>query len=186
MKNLYRKAIQHNVNSKRQAGVTMVEALVWVGIASGVILGVLTMYSSYQEKKMVNDFVQNSTELSASIKSSFREVDRNYANLTSTAAIDAKAVPDKMIIGGSILNSWGGAVTLSSIDYNGTDDAFTIASAQIPQTECMRASEKLADVFLQYDINSTTVKSATVAPSSSAITAACSNATNNTITMTYQ
>ena len=100
----------------------------------------------------------------------------DYTGLSNDLAIKAGLVPQKLVKGGSLINGWGGAVTLATGDDTGT---FTITVAQIPQDACTKLATFQLESWLSVEVNSSGISKDT------AVAEAADNCqANNTIVYT--
>lgn len=90
----------------------------------------------------------------------------DYTGLTNALAITSGTAPDMFVKGNSLINAWGGAITLTAIP---ADAAFSIALAGIPQEECTKLARFQADAWKSISINAADVTASTVAQ----VVAAC-------------
>lgn len=85
----------------------------------------------------------------------------DYTGLTNELAIKSGLVPQKLVKGGTLVNGWGGAVTITTGDDTGT---FTITVAQVPQEACTKLATFQLESWLTVEVNSTGIsKDAAVA-----------------------
>ncbi len=95
----------------------------------------------------------------------------SYDELTNEVAVNAGAVPSQFLKGDTIVNEWGGNITLASDDNGST---FTIELDNIPQDACTQLGVFQPDSWLSLTINNTEIEGGSVV----ALTNACANDTN--------
>ena len=166
----------------RLRGLTLTEALLFLGIAAIVIAAVFQAYNSTSNTQRMN---QANTQLStyiAGIKNLY-ENQTSYAGIAENIIIDAGIAPTAAIDGPSALeHPWGDPVTIA-----GAADTFTITFESIPQDACVTIlSSGLINsgTVREISVGSTTFDRTTV-PTPGDAQAACSpDPTNNDIAFT--
>jgi hypothetical protein len=161
--------ISHVVARSRQAGVSVMETILFLLIAVIFLVGLFSLFQQgfgSAKIKTETDYMQ---ALSASVQEMYgTSRDFGTAAITPTL-VSTRAAPAPMIVGSGLRNGWNGAVTVT-----GAGDVFTIQSVNIPQKECT--------VMAQIRINPVAVRingAAQALPLSAAtVAAACSGATN--------
>jgi Tfp pilus assembly protein PilE len=161
------------VREGRQAGASLVEAVLFLVVVVVILLGIFALFSGAFSASKVQTEMSYMQTLAGDVESLYAtNHDYGAADITS-ALTSTRNAPTPMIVGANLVNSWGGQVTVT-----GASTVFTIASTNIPQKECIQLA--------QVSINPTSVTingAAQALPLAVApTTAACSSATANTIT----
>lgn len=163
--------ISHVVARSRQAGVSVMESILFLLIAVIFLVGLFALFQQgfgSAKVKTETDYVQ---ALSAAVQEMYG-TSRDFGNAAITPTlVSMRAAPAPMIVGGGLRNGWNGAVTVT-----GAGDVFTIQSASIPQKECVSMA--------QMRINPVAVRingAAQGLPLSAAAVAAACNAAANTV-----
>ncbi len=160
------------VAQSRQAGASLVEAVLFLVIVVVVVLGVFALFTGAFSSSKIQTEMSYVSTLAGDVESLYA-TNPNYGTSDITASLTAtKNAPPPMIQGSTLVNSWGGLVTIT-----GATTSFTIAYAGVPQKECIQLA--------QVSINplSVTINGAaqTLPLTVAAVTAACTSATSNTI-----
>ena len=169
---------------KKQKGLTLIELLIGITALSAMVLIVLTGYQRFQMRYNVQEHVQDIMELVIGIDQSFMQLEGSYASVSTPLVVGAFIPPKHMIRAGAVYNPWGGAVSFAPASVASANDAFTISTTNLPETACIRLSERLVSIFRgRIEINGTPVP-----PAATVVTIAteCQSAGNNTIQITYQ
>lgn len=120
-----------------QSGVTLIELTVTLAVFAALIAlavpigNVLLGNTEVQGQKTRLTTIQRNVQDLFSGRS-------NYANLDTSAAIDASVFPKDMVSGSSVVHAWGADVTVEAAnDTNGNADrAFEVTWEQVPEDAC--------------------------------------------------
>ena len=113
-------------------GLTLIEALLFLGIAAVVIVAAVAFYNNAANNQRMN---QATTQLQAYISGikNLYETQTTYAGLAEDIVIDAAIAPQNAVEGPAALeHPWGDPVTIT-----GTADTFTITFQDMPQDACL-------------------------------------------------
>ena len=160
------------VAESRQAGASLVEAVLFLVIVVVILLGIFALFTGvFSSSKVQNEM--NYTQTLAGDVESLYATNHDYGTTDITATlVSTKNAPSPMIVGTGLVNSWGGAVVVT-----GASSVFTISSANVPQKEC----GQLAQVAISPTAVTINGASQTLPLTVAAVTAACNSATSNTI-----
>jgi len=163
------------VAKSRQAGASLVEAVLFLVIVVVVLLGLFALFTgAFSTSKIQNEMAYVQT-LSGNVESLYA-TNHNYGTADITASlVSTKNAPTPMIVGTGLVNSWGGAVTVAGV----TND-FTITYNAVPQKECIQLSQASLNP-IGVSINAT---AQTLPLTVAAVTTACSSVTSNVIVWT--
>ena len=127
-----------NIYRSEQSGRSMVEMLGVLAIIGVLSVGGIAGYSKAMTKFKINKSMDQVSMLVANIRTLFSG-QRNYSGLTNANAVTFGIIPSEMDGGGgTITNSFAGAVTLGTAAVNGnTDAAFTIKYDGLGQEACV-------------------------------------------------
>lgn len=161
--------ISHVVVRSRQAGVSVMETILFLLIAVIFLVGLFALFQQgfgSAKVKTETDYMQ---ALSAAVQEMYgTSRDFGTAAITPTL-VSTRAAPAPMIVGTGLRNGWNGAVTVT-----GAGDVFTIQSAAIPAEECI--------AMAQVRVNPVAVringKAQTLPLTAAAVAAACNSAAN--------
>lgn len=127
-----------NRRTRKQAGLTLIEGLSFLGVAGMVIGGALMLSNSANNGQGANQHTAELTGLRQATKQMFTG-QGNYGSTTATYAstngtlVTAAKVPNTMSASGTtITNRWSGAVAVM-----GNNAQFYISSASVPQDVCV-------------------------------------------------
>jgi prepilin-type N-terminal cleavage/methylation domain-containing protein len=130
--------------SKRQAGFTLIEALVVMMVGVVVLASAAAGIGKLFRSSEISAEASNITQMAAAIRS-IKNGAAGYEGLNNMLAIQFGAVPANMtqsITGttGTITNGWNGAVTIAPVAGN---QSFSIAYANVPTQACQQLALKL-------------------------------------------
>ncbi len=165
-------SIAESAGESRQAGASLVEAVLFLVIVAVILIGVFALFSGAFSSSKVQTEMSYVQTLAGDVESLYA-TNHDYGTADITATLTStKNAPSPMIVGATLVNSWGGQVTVT-----GASTVFTISSAGIPQKECIQ----LAQISINPVAISINGTAATLPLTVAATTAACSSATSNTI-----
>jgi hypothetical protein len=160
------------VAESRQAGASLVEAVLFLVIVVVILLGIFALFTGAFSASKVQTEMSYVETLAGDVESLYAtNHDYGVADITATLT-STKNAPTPMIVGATLINSWGGLVTVT-----GASAVFIISSAGVPQKECIQ----LAQVSINPTAVSINGTSQTLPMTVAATTAACSSATANMI-----
>jgi len=137
-------------------GLTLMEALLFLGLAAVVIIGAFTLYTNASNSSKLN---QARTELQSyvgGIKTLY-SARNDYTGLNSRLVIDAAIAPQSAVRGFGLINPWGGATTIT-LPTGANPRVFIITYAELSEEACiaMASQSFLNDGSInQVTINST-------------------------------
>ena len=123
-------------NARKQAGASLLEILAYLGVASVVIAGAVSLLGSAMSGADTNKVISEVNGLRVGVKSLFAGQNNYGATSLNTLLINAKAVPATLqtnAAAGTITNVWNGAVVITGSTQN-----FTISYASVPQDACIK------------------------------------------------
>lgn len=160
------------VEESRQAGASLVEAVLFLVIVVVILIGIFGLFSGAFSSSKVQTETNNMSALAGDVENVYA-TNHDYGTADITASlVSTRNAPTPMIVGTGLVNSWGGAVTVM-----GSSATFTISSAGIPQKECIQLAQ-IAINPTAVSINGTAQTLPLTVP---AVTAACSSSTSNSI-----
>ncbi len=132
-----------------ESGRSMIEMLGVLAIIGVLSVGGIAGYSKAMSVYKVNKTIDQLMQITASTRSLFAG-HKTYETLTKSGkpnmALIKKAhlVPDDMIDGDIIVNTYGGVVELNCADKgnNRKNKAFSVSFAMIPQSSCIELASK--------------------------------------------
>lgn len=126
-----------------QAGRSMIEMLGVLAIIGVLSVGGIAGYSKAMTKFRINKTVDQIMLLATNVRTLYG-AQKTYASIGSsngnTLMINGHLVDDEMINGNSVVNAWGGTVTLTNGDKmsgNSDNKAFVITMTNIPAQACI-------------------------------------------------
>lgn len=168
--------------TKKQAGFTLVEIIVaLIVIAIGIAIAIVA-FGGAQESQRSVAAQQQILQLVAGIKKVYSGP--NYTGLLATNIVNSGNVPSNMVSAGTIVNTFGGTVTLAAanVGTGGTGNGYAITYPLVGRAECNALAAGVKDTFKIITIGGTTVKNSVaatpVAYSETAVINACNNETN--------
>lgn len=133
--------MKYRNNRNSQSGFSLMELMVVIGIIAVLVIGVLT----YKAMAKGDSNVSRETDNVSVIISKIQRLKGGASYGASGAdllpiAINANAVPKSMsIVGSTVTNVWGGAVTIKS-----TGNGFYVNYAGVPKEACLAMAGAIA------------------------------------------
>ena len=107
----------------------------------------------------------------------------NFSQVTTAQVAGLHIFPDSEVSGTTIVNRWGGPVTIAPATLVTANDATAITSGNVPTAECMQVEQAVETSFRQITINGTVVKAdGQTLVNENTVETACASTTN---TMVY-
>jgi hypothetical protein len=156
---------------------TIVGLIVAVAAALILLVGVLHAGGAGMEGSKASNAAAELAQLELGIQNLY-SAQAAFTGLTNTVALAAGStvVPDSMNAGsGSILNEWGGAVTIA---VAATPTNFKITEAGIPQSACATLATKVSNA-VSVSVNAGAALTTPV--DVGAVTTACNSNTNSIV-----
>lgn len=184
MKELYTKMM-----AKKKKGLTLIEALLFLGIAAVVIVGAVVLYNNTSSSQRTNDALAQIQAYSTGVKGMYSGQSNYGTGSLAPVVINGGIAPDNAVNGTGLVNPWG-----NPSHVFGTNDRFQIALESVPQDACVRilASNLLTNGGITdiWTANAGSISSAVATVPVSAFSApndptpaqaatACSNINNN-------
>ena len=168
-----------HLSKKRQKGATLLELVMFIGLAALILIGGVVWYQTASEGQRVADEVSNLNAIASLIRNTFT-TQNNFAGLTNSVITRSSQFPDKMRIAGNvnlIKSGWNDdGVDVAPASVVSTNDSFTIDYKDVPGGACIDFTSRAYRFFEQ-----TTVQGTVIANGLADITANCDDAGGNSI-----
>jgi len=117
-------------------GVTLIEAILFISIALGLIVGGIVFYNQANTASTTNDAARNINAMASEIRSLYNDR-ADFDGLDAQTLIRAGAIPANLVNGTTINNEFaGGSYTVGEDPANANQ--FFIQSNAIPDSVCSR------------------------------------------------
>jgi prepilin-type N-terminal cleavage/methylation domain-containing protein len=144
-------------NMKKQAGLTLIEILIVLVIAAGLLFGIFYLVSQANERSIIRDEVQSYNTIANDARTSFRK-QNDYTGVSAAVLIQLGIVPPTMINGTAIRSGWNTAVVVAPINLNGTANDGMQFTYTVPRTACPTFIDGVANSAARITIDTTVVK----------------------------
>lgn len=133
----------------RKRGVTLIEAVLFISIALGIIVGGLVFFQQASLAQRTSDAVRTISSISSETRAMY-QTETDFAGVAPVVLINAGAVPSNIVNadGATLQNEWGGDAGLEAYETGGVlsgntnepanNEAFVIEYTDIPQAACVR------------------------------------------------
>jgi prepilin-type N-terminal cleavage/methylation domain-containing protein len=144
-------------NLKKQAGLTLIEILIVLVIAAGLLFGIFYLVGVANERSIIRDEVQSYNTMANDARTSFRK-QGDYAGVAGGVLIQLGVVPPTMINGTAIRSGWNTAVVVAPINLNGTANDGMQFTYTVPRTSCPNFIDGVTNSAARISIDGEVVK----------------------------
>jgi len=178
-----------NRRTRRQRGLTLIEAATVLAILAFVVAGIMQLYTAADGSRKTTAALSELASIQQSVRSVYGG-QATYNGLNTEAMVNSAALPSKMISGTTMKHSFGGNITVSAADAGGgAASGFEVVFTNIPKDPCVKilVSDLGRGLFSVGTSSSTrTSDSGTPPPFDPASAAeACAHGSSNTITWVF-
>lgn len=135
-----------------QKGFSLIELLLVLGVIALLLVAAFVVYPKVRLANQANTEVKNLTTVQAGLKALYASKNNNFSGLTLDLARDAKIFPSTMVVGNTVVNSWGGDVVLgpAANPYSGFAGgrSYVIRYRKVPADACVALISRAAGYFL--------------------------------------
>ncbi len=175
---------------QKQKGLTLVELMVGLLIALAIIAIAIVAFNATRSSQRTTGMQSQLLQVVAAVQKV--APGPNYNGVTEATVIQAGHAPTNMVNGTSLVNSFGGSVTIAAATYGGgtgaADNAFVTTFNGVPRSECNAVLASANPTFTRIVVGTTAVKdqygASPLQYNTAAATAACDNDANS-ISFTY-
>lgn len=138
--------MQHGIVTlrARRRGVTLIEAVLFISIALGLIVGGLIFFQQASLAQRTNDAVRTLSSIASETRALYQSQD-DFGGLTAAVLNNAGAVPASVNAGATFTHEWAGDAgvfgTLNTGVVDGAGEFFTIVYENIPSSACVRLAQ---------------------------------------------
>lgn len=141
------------------------------------LAGVIALFNSASNSSKTTQALTDLTAMTGSVQALYVS-HPSYANITAAVVANGKLAPSTMISGSTLVNPWGGTVTVAVNASNSS--FFDVTQPSVPNVACATLATALGNLGA-LSINGT---AATLPVDPATATASC-NAGSNTLVMTF-
>lgn len=171
-------------NIRNTKGFTLVELMIVIVLGGLVIAVAIAAAPRIKAHINGNKDMADIPDVVSNIQAHY-SLKPSYAGLTNTIANSYKLVPDDMNGGaGTIINRYGGVVTLAPATVTVANDSFTYSTGGVPSRVCLKIVPQLAPQFLNLSVNGTVVKATGGTLDETAAATQCNSGEANTLLFT--
>lgn len=147
----------------RQRGFTLIEILIVIAIAAGMLFGIFTVANRIGERSAINEFSSNMNVLAAETSAAFR-AQGNFTGVSVPVLLGMRAPPVTMMGGGTppttIVSPWGTVeVQAETVASAGDGVQFTVNA--VPAAACSNLVTAAEGAFSRVLIGTGSVKNMT-------------------------
>lgn len=138
-------------NRSNRKGFSMVELLLVFAIIMGAAVMVFVVYPKVKANSVTTEENQNITTIQGGVKSLFQSK-ANYSQVSPSLLIAASVVPNTMVSGTTLVNRWGGAVTIGP--STAVPNGYAITYASVPDDICFKLVPSVGMNFVAVGVGS--------------------------------
>lgn len=164
----------------KQAGLGLIEILIYLAIAGSIILGVFKLASNARTSSEDGDEITTVQAVVTKVRGGFTGKP-SYTGVSTSFVVHANGFPDNMVSGTTVSNRWGGTVTVAT---GAPVTTFNIVYTGVPTANCIGMVNGLGASFNTISVGNTVVKAAnTSSTDAAAADTACSS--SSTVDVTF-
>ena len=176
--------MKKQMSKSLQRGFSMIElmlALVVIGVLAGSIFYI---YNSLTASAKTENEISGINGMAANIRRAWKS-SSDFSALSTSTMITRKAVPEKMINGTKLMNTWSGDVTVtpSGPDGGAGTNAWKITYNLVPVEACLDLVSGVQTAFSAIKVGGTAVKTTTTPFNQSQAVTSCSPADGNPVSV---
>lgn len=178
--------MQHLASRSNQAGFSLVEILLVLGIIAILAIAAFIIFPQVQTSNRANAEQSNLITIAAGVKNLYGAT-RNYESLTTAVANKARIVPASMNGGDfdatTISSSWSQAVAIAPASASGASPMFAITYTAMPAEVCAKLVPGMIQNFKEIYVPASATEPLTNDPS--AVITACDSGTADTVDVKF-
>ncbi|MCY3983011.1 MAG: type 4 pilus major pilin [Roseovarius sp.] len=118
---------------KTLRGLTLMEALLFLGLAAIVIVGAFALYNNASSTSRLNQAKSQLQTYISGIKSLY-STRNNFTSVTTSLVVNSGIAPAEAVDGAALINPWGGLTTISA--NSAQPRQFRVTFEDIPRDAC--------------------------------------------------
>lgn len=150
---------QHN--PRKQTGQSLIEYVIYVGLAALVLGGIIYYAVSGRTNTAVNKEASSITAWVGATQKLYNSDSSGYTNVTAQALIDNGVIPKSQVLNNAIMSGFGTPITVAPADLYGTGDgvAFDIG---VPPDACSSFVQAVSANLARISVGGTVIKDTTI------------------------
>ena len=121
----------------RKRGVTLIEAVLFISIALGLIVGGIVFFQQASTAQRTNDAVRTISGIASEVRAMYQSA-TDFNGISQSTLIAAGAVPSNVVNDQALQNEWGGQIGVQAETINTADDGFSVTYTDVPTEACVR------------------------------------------------
>lgn len=140
-------------NDKQSKGYTLLEIMLVLGVITAFSVAGIATYANLHARGQVLQAVQSARDLSNNLMSTYGQ-SGSFSGLTTAGVAEHNEAPGLTVQGQTLLDPWGGQVTLESVNSN---TQFAVTYTHVPREACANVASQLSKDFAEIQVNGTQV-----------------------------
>lgn len=138
--------------TNKQAGMSLMELMMYIGIASVILLTVVGGYNAVKTSSENSSEIKNIQSIIAKVRSMFAGKN-NYTGVSATMLKNAGGIPTAMVSGTNVVHSWSDtAITIAAAT---PPTSFNLTYPAVPTANCIELAQTLAGSVTNINIGGT-------------------------------
>lgn len=165
----------------KQRGVSIVELLIWLALAALVIIGGVIGANSFIAGNKTRQETEELPVIFTKIQKVYSQ-SASYNGMTLAILINNRVFPaDRVTSATTVVNRFGGAVTVAAANVTGTDDGAALTYAGVPEEGCIDLVSAMARSAAKISVDTVVVKAVGGTLNVATLGTNCNDSTANTI-----
>jgi prepilin-type N-terminal cleavage/methylation domain-containing protein len=152
-----------SVRRRSQQGLTLIEILIALVIAAGVLFGIFFLVGIAQDRTIVREESQAFQTMVNDARTKFR-AQGSYAGITPAVLIQLGIVPPQMVNGNAIRSGWNTPVQVAPVNFTGQPNDGIQFTYSVPRRSCADFVDAVAPGAARIVIDNTVVKNTAATP----------------------
>lgn len=151
------------MSRKKTKGFTLIEVLIVLAIAAGILFAVFIAVGKVQTKQVSKEAAEMLNLMVADVRAKFKS-QGNFTGITPQVLIDNRIPPNTMIEGANIVSPWNSHILVAPVTINNPNDAVRFTYQTVPQEDCSNFVTAAQGTFTRITVNGTVLKNVPTVP----------------------
>lgn len=145
------------MKDRKQQGFTLIEVLIVLAIAAGVLFAVFMAVNKVQAKQLSKEAAENLNLMVADTRAKFKS-QGNFTGVSALVLINNHVPPSSMIQGTNIVSPWNTNITVAPVQIVNANDGVRFTYTGVGQEDCSNFVQAAEGTFSRITVNGTLVK----------------------------
>lgn len=145
------------MRQKAHKGFTLIEVLIVLAIAAGVLFAIFAAVSKVQAKSIAKEASEGLNLMVADVRAKFKS-QGNFTGVTPQVLIQNRIPPSNMIQGNQIISPWNTPINVAPATLVTANDAVAFTYTGMGSEDCSNFVQAAEGSFSRISVNGTNVK----------------------------